>query len=100
MKSLERLRIIGIMEGISYLALLGIAMPLKYMAHMPQAVRVAGSLHGILFISFCIALASVWRTRKWPYEKVAMAFLLSILPFGTFFLDKQIRKEEQGLISN
>ena len=100
MKSLERLRIIGVLEGISYLVLLGIAMPLKYMANMPQAVRFAGSLHGILFVAFCIALFGVWRNRKWPYEKLAMAFLMSLLPFGTFFLEKQIRKEEQGLTSN
>jgi integral membrane protein len=100
MKSLERLRIIGNIEGISYLLLLGIAMPMKYMGNMPQAVRIAGSVHGFLFVAFCIALVVVWRTRKWPYEKVAMAFILSIIPFGTFFLDKQIRKEEQALISN
>ncbi len=100
MKSLERLRIIGNIEGISYLLLLGIAMPMKYMGNMPQAVRIAGSVHGFLFVAFCIALVAVWRTRKWPYEKVAMAFILSLIPFGTFFLDKQIRKEEQALISN
>lgn len=100
MKSLERLRIIGILEGISYLVLLGIAMPLKYIYHMPLAVRVAGSIHGFLFVAFCIALVAVWKNRNWPYEKVAMAFILSIVPFGTFYLDKQIRKEEQGLTSN
>ena len=100
MKSLERLRIIGNIEGISYLVLLGIAMPMKYLGNMPQAVRIAGSVHGFLFVAFCIALVAVWRTRKWPYEKVAMAFILSIIPFGTFFLDKQIRKEEQAVISN
>jgi integral membrane protein len=100
MKSLERLRIIGNIEGISYLVLLGIAMPMKYMGNMPQAVRIAGSVHGFLFVAYCIALVAVWRTRKWPYEKVAIAFILSIIPFGTFFLDKQIRKEEKALISN
>jgi len=99
MKSLERLRIIGIIEGISFLVLLGIAMPLKYMADMPMAVRIVGSLHGVFFIAFIIALAAVWNNRKWPYEKVAMAFFLSIIPFGTFYLDKQIRKEERSLIS-
>ncbi len=52
MKSLERLRIIGNIEGISYLVLLGIAMPMKYMGNMPQAVRIAGSVHGFLFVAF------------------------------------------------
>jgi integral membrane protein len=95
MKSLERLRIVGNLEGISYLVLLGIAMPLKYMANLPQAVRIAGSLHGLLFLSFCLALFGVWRNRKWSYDKLAIAFILSLIPFGTFYLDKQIRKEEE-----
>lgn len=99
MKTLERLRIIANIEGISYLILIGIAMPLKYLAGIPQAVRITGSLHGLFFVLYCIALAAVWRNRKWPYGKVAMAFLYSIIPFGTFYLDKQIRKEQQGLIS-
>lgn len=93
MKSLEWLRKVGNAEGISYLLLLGVAMPLKYMAGMPEAVRILGSIHGFLFVLFMVVLFRVWQTQKWPYERVAMAFLLSIVPFGTFYLDKKLREE-------
>ena len=91
---LSRLRIIGNIEGISYLLLLGIAMPLKYIADIPMAVRIAGSIHGFLFVGFMVALANVWKTEKWSVKKLAVAFVLSFVPFGTFYLDKQIRQEE------
>jgi integral membrane protein len=91
---LSRLRVIGNIEGISYLQLLGVAMPLKYLAGMPEAVKIAGSIHGFLFVGFMVALAHVWRTEKWSIKKVAVAFILSLVPFGTFYLDKQIRQEE------
>jgi integral membrane protein len=94
MNPIRNLRIIGNIEGISYLALLGIAMPLKYAADMPKAVTVVGSLHGFLFVLFLLALLIVWRKKNWGYERVALAFLLSIIPFGTFYLDRQLRKEE------
>jgi integral membrane protein len=91
---LSRLRAIGNLEGISYLLLLGVAMPLKYLAGWPMAVKVAGSIHGFLFVAFMVALANVWKTEKWSVKKLANAFILSFIPFGTFYLDKQIRQEE------
>jgi integral membrane protein len=69
-------------------------MPLKYIGNMPQAVRIAGSIHGFLFVLFMLALMIVWRKKSWSYDKVAFAFLASIIPFGTFYLDKKLRKEE------
>jgi integral membrane protein len=97
---LSRLRVIGNFEGISYLLLLGVAMPLKYLANMPMAVKVAGSIHGFLFVSFMVALANVWKTEKWSFKKLANAFILSFVPFGTFYLDKQIRQEEALQVEN
>ena len=97
---LSRLRVIGNLEGISYLLLLGIAMPLKYLAGMPMAVKIGGSIHGFLFVSFMVALANVWKTEKWSFKKLANAFILSFVPFGTFYLDKQIRQEESLLTQN
>lgn len=93
---LSRLRVIGDVEGVSYLVLLFIAMPLKYLAGMPQAVRVVGSIHGFLFVAFVVALLDVWRRVGWPPGKVFPAFLSSLVPFGTFFLSRQIRKEERA----
>ena len=95
--TLSALRQIGNIEGISYLLLLGIAMPLKYLANMPMAVRIMGSIHGFLFVAFCWALFRVWIDRKWSIGKTAIAFLSSLLPFGTFWLDKKIRQEENSL---
>jgi len=85
---LGRLLKVGVAEGISFLVLLLIAMPLKYMAGMPTPVRIIGMLHGILFIGYAIALLQAKHTYRWPSKKVFIAFLLSFLPFGTFFLGR------------
>lgn len=90
-------RIAAIAEGISFLILLGIAMPLKYLAKIPIAVTIAGSIHGLLFITF-ILLA--WEVKN-KYNKnggwMGKAFLASVLPFGTIVMDKQWRKEESSV---
>jgi integral membrane protein len=96
--ALSTLRVIGNIEGISYLILLGIAMPLKYLAGMPMAVRIIGSMHGILFVAFCWALIRVWIDRRWSFGRVTMAFISSLLPFGTFVLDRKIREEESHIL--
>ena len=94
---LQRFRFIGILEGISYLVLLGIAMPLKYLAKIPEPVKYVGWAHGLLFVLFGLALLQVWLVRRWSFTKAAGAFIASLLPFGTFVLDKRIRREEQEL---
>lgn len=87
-------RKIAMAEGVSFLVLLFVAMPLKYLAHFPLAVTVVGGLHGILFVAF-LGLANEVRTS---YNKsigwMAKAFFASILPFGTFIMDKQWKQEE------
>lgn len=83
---------IGKIEGYSYLALLLIAMPLKYMADMPLAVRIAGTLHGILFVAFVFYIAKMYFEKRLDMENSIYAFLLSIVPFGTFFLKKLIKE--------
>jgi integral membrane protein len=76
----------------SHLILLGVAMPLKYLAECRWQLKLR-SIHGFLFVSFMLAL-HVWKTEKWSIKKLANAFILSFVPFGTFYLDKQIRQEE------
>lgn len=95
--ALHRFRIIGILEGISYLVLLFIAMPVKYLAGIPEPVKYVGWAHGVLFVLFGLALLQVWLVRRWSFLKVAGAFIASLLPFGTFVLDKKLRREEQAL---
>jgi integral membrane protein len=93
---LRRLRAISIAEGVSYLVLLGIAMPLKYLAGQPEAVSVFGSLHGLLTILFVLAVAHVWAERRWPVRRVILALIASVIPFGAFALDARLRREERA----
>ena len=84
------LRIITLVEAISYLVLLGIAMPLKYIWHLPIAVKIAGSVHGLLFITFCLALLRCLKIARWPVRRCALIFAASFVPVIPFFLDRQI----------
>ena len=88
--SVAFLRGIAIIEAISYLVLLGIAMPLKYFAGIPQAVMVAGSAHGALFVIFCFALLRVFLGLRWSVGRCAIIFLASLVPVVPFLLDRRI----------
>ena len=92
-----RLRFIGLIEGISYLVLLGIAMPLKYLADMPKAVTIAGSLHGLFFVLFMLALAHVFFAHRWSILRAVGEFVASLVPFGNFVLDAHLKKEENAM---
>jgi integral membrane protein len=93
MKTLHQFRLVALLEGASFLALLFIAMPLKYVAGMPLPTRVAGSVHGLLFVLFITALIRVAVEHQWPIRRSMTAFLSSILPFGTFVFDRSVRRE-------
>jgi integral membrane protein len=93
MNALRQLRLVAWVEGLSFVLLLFVAMPLKYMAGMPLAVRIAGSVHGILFLLFIAALYRVASEREWPIRRSAVAFLSSIVPFGTFVFDASLKRE-------
>jgi integral membrane protein len=87
--TLGRLRIVAFLEGISFLILLGIAMPLKYFASYPGPVRVVGMIHGILFIGYVLFLALTKSEHRWSFGKTTLAFIASLVPFGTFYADKK-----------
>ena len=91
--TLGQFRMIAILEGISFLVLLLIAMPLKYMADIPQAVSVVGALHGVLFVMYAIWLAVVKFKYDWSIIKAGIAFIASFIPFGTFVLDWKLKQE-------
>jgi integral membrane protein len=88
---------IAIAEGISFLVLLFIAMPLKYIFKFPQAVKVFGWVHGALFVAFIYLMFEVFSHFKKPFAWLVKAFAASIIPFGTFVLDKELKKEENNL---
>jgi len=85
----------GIAEGISFVTLLFIAMPLKYIAGDPRMVLYVGWVHGLLFMLFILALITVKITLEWKFKKTILSFLASLIPFGTFIMDKSWRKEER-----
>ncbi|MEO6136892.1 MAG: DUF3817 domain-containing protein [Ginsengibacter sp.] len=95
---LGRFRLIGISEGLSYLLLLFIAMPLKYFAGLPEVVKYSGWVHGLLFMLFVLALLNVKINLNWSLKKSAIAFIASLIPFGYFIFDKSLRHEDEILI--
>ncbi|MBY0478044.1 MAG: DUF3817 domain-containing protein [Chitinophagaceae bacterium] len=93
-KPLKLLRKTGIAEGISFLVLLLIAMPLKYAFDFPLAVKYVGCVHGFLFIAYVALAWFVKETYNWPFKKFLFSFIAAWLPLGTFIYDKQLKKEE------
>lgn len=85
---LGRFRIVALVEGISFLVLLLIAMPLKYGAGIPEPVSVIGMAHGVLFIAYMLFLILVKEDQKWSFNLLAKSALVSLVPFGTFYADK------------
>lgn len=94
---LGRVRLIGLLEGTSFLLLLGIAMPLKYGAGMPQAVQVVGWAHGVLFVLYLLAIGSAMRRYRWPITRGLVLVLASLVPFGPFLIDGRLKREASGL---
>jgi integral membrane protein len=96
-KLLHRFRMIGIAEGISFLVLLLVAMPLKYLMHLPQPVKIMGWIHGALFITFIYfafeVMGSLNKSFLWFLKAIAAAFI----PLGTFVFDRQLKREEDSL---
>jgi len=87
----EKFSLINTAEGYSYLALLFIAMPLKYILGFAVAVKIIGMVHGILFILFIALLVLSWREKKWNFKENIIFFIASLIPFGTFFTKKRIQ---------
>ena len=95
--ALRQLRLVAFLEGSSFVLLLFVAMPLKYLAGYPLAVRIAGSIHGALFLLFLVALYRAAEGRAWPFRRSVTAFVASLLPFGTFVFDASLRREIDSL---
>ncbi|MBT9545141.1 MAG: DUF3817 domain-containing protein [Candidatus Sericytochromatia bacterium] len=94
MNPIQTLRLTGLLEGLSYLFLLGIAMPLKYLAHQPLAVQIGGWFHGLFFVLFCFALLRAKLSYKWSFFQSGLAFSAAWIPFGTFVLDRKLKQIE------
>lgn len=92
--SIGRLRFIGYLEGLSFLVLLGIAMPLKYMADIPEPVTWTGIIHGALFTVYLLAIAWTLLVRKLTFKEAFLGVVAAFLPFGPFFMDRKLRAKE------
>ncbi len=88
---LVQLRWIALVEAISYVLLLGVAMPLKYWAGDPRAVKVLGMGHGVLFLLFVVLLARAVFEARWPIGRVLLLFVASLVPIWPFFLDRRMQ---------
>jgi integral membrane protein len=86
-------RWIAVAEGLSFLLLLGVAMPLKYMAGMPLMVRIVGSIHGGLFVLYVLAAFRAAHADKWSFRQLLIALIASVLPFGPFVIDRKLKEE-------
>ncbi|TWR30206.1 DUF3817 domain-containing protein [Mucilaginibacter pallidiroseus] len=92
--SVGRLRIIAFLEGISLLALIFIAVPLKHFGNTPSMVKAMGPVHGVLFLLFIFNTISVGVEQKWNFRNTTRKVLLAcIIPFGTFYIDYKILKK-------
>lgn len=85
-----RLRLIGFLEGVSFLVLLGIAMPLKYYADSPGAVRVVGMAHGVLFVLYVLAAIQATVEYRWSWKTAGLLFAAAFLPCGPFIADAKL----------
>lgn len=94
------LRWAGLIEGVSFILLVGLAMPLKYIWGQPKAVSIVGALHGALFIWFCLALARAMWVGGWPLSRGTLIFVAALLPFGPFLMDRRMKGYEAEFLAH
>lgn len=99
MTELKIFRKVALAEGISFLVLLLIAMPLKYYFGMPMAVKVVGWAHGVLFMAYILLVFTVIKTMKWNWFDTGVALAVSLIPIGTFWLDRSLKARQHQLSS-
>lgn len=92
---LGRLRLTGMLEAVSYLLLLGIAMPLKYIWNREVYVQYCGWAHGVLFILYCLALLHAKLAMRLSFKFSLVLFVAALLPFGPFVADRRLRELER-----
>ena len=90
-------RIIAFLEGVSYILLLGIATPVKYLANDPQYVKLLGMPHGLLFIAYLVLAFMIKPDFNWPKKDFAKVLAASVIPFGTFYIDKKYLNPKASL---
>ena len=93
LNKVRQFRYVGITEAISFLILIGIAMPLKYFYNIPEAVKFFGWVHGVLFVAYLAQLMYLSNQLRWDIGRVSVYFLAALLPFAPFYVDQKLRRE-------
>lgn len=94
-----RLRVLAFVEGVSFLVLLFVTMPLKYAFEMPLPNKIFGLIHGLLFVLYVYTVFQITFEQKWNFKQLFWALLASIVPFGTFWADKKLFKPMQDTLN-
>jgi len=87
--TIKTFKIISTLEAISFLVLLGIAMPLKYIWDTPEMVQIVGMAHGVLFLLYIAGAVYISQLLNWSLKKLAIAVLCSVIPFGPFYVERK-----------
>lgn len=82
------------MEGVSFLLLLGVAMPLKYGMGIDMAVKIVGWAHGVLFIGLALLVLLAWLDKALPFRHAFLTMVAALLPFGPFWMDRKLAADE------
>ncbi|MEN9002238.1 MAG: DUF3817 domain-containing protein [Flavobacteriales bacterium] len=83
-------RIVGFLEGISYILLMGVGVPLKYLSNDPSWVKALGMPHGLLLVGYLILAYLIKDDQKWSLKDFGIVGLASVIPFGTFWVDRKM----------
>lgn len=94
-RTIGRLRLTGVLEGLSFIILLAIAMPMKYLAGKPQMVSIVGMAHGVLFVLYIILTVVAKFQYPWSWKKMLFLWVASVVPFGTFYADYKVLRFER-----
>jgi len=87
-------RLISYLEGISYLLILFVTMPLKYLFASPEPNKIIGMTHGLLFVAYIVVAFLIKPEKKWSNKIFGIVLLCSVIPFGTFWMDHKYLKNE------
>lgn len=96
LKLLSTFRIIALLEGVSYILLLFIATPIKYLGDDPQYVKMLGMPHGLLFMAYVVMAVLISSDMKWSTRTLWKVLIASVIPFGTFYIDKKYLKQSHA----
>jgi integral membrane protein len=97
--ALTQLRWVSMAEGLSWLVLLFVAMPLKYLGDDPSWVWWTGRIHGALFVLLGLVALRCWHVRRWPFRRLVFAGVCALLPFGAFVLERSLAREARAPVA-